>query len=83
MIAELAISVEETFGIVATRFCRALHSKSCYFEILLININTRIYLKIRSHSSSISTDMRRARIHFCCCSNRSFHCVEYSLFHQW
>ncbi|CAF1032924.1 unnamed protein product [Adineta ricciae] len=27
MIAELAISVEETFGLVATRLCRALHSK--------------------------------------------------------
>jgi hypothetical protein len=27
MIAELAINVEETFGFVATRLCRALHSK--------------------------------------------------------
>ncbi|CAF0790019.1 unnamed protein product [Adineta steineri] len=27
MIAELAVSVEETFGLVATRLCRALHSK--------------------------------------------------------
>jgi hypothetical protein len=27
MIAELAINVEETFGLVATRLCRALHSK--------------------------------------------------------
>jgi hypothetical protein len=27
MIAELAMNVEETFGIVATRLCRALHSK--------------------------------------------------------
>jgi hypothetical protein len=30
MIAELAINVEETFGIVATRLCRALHSKSLF-----------------------------------------------------
>ena len=28
MIAELATNVEETFGLVATRLCRALHSKS-------------------------------------------------------
>jgi len=27
MIAELAMNVEETFGFVATRLCRALHSK--------------------------------------------------------
>ncbi|UJR25141.1 hypothetical protein I4U23_006500 [Adineta vaga] len=27
MIAELAINVEETYGVVATRLCRALHSK--------------------------------------------------------
>jgi len=27
MIAELATRVEETFGVVATRICRALHSK--------------------------------------------------------
>jgi hypothetical protein len=27
MIAGLAINVEETFGLVATRLCRALHSK--------------------------------------------------------
>ena len=27
MIAELATNVEETFGVVATRLCRALHSK--------------------------------------------------------
>ena len=27
MIAELAMNVEETFGLVATRLCRALHSK--------------------------------------------------------
>jgi hypothetical protein len=30
MIAELAINVEETFGIVATRLCRALHSKGLF-----------------------------------------------------
>jgi hypothetical protein len=30
MIAELAINVEETFGLVATRLCRALHSKGSY-----------------------------------------------------
>ena len=30
MITELAINVEETFGFVATRLCRALHSKGLY-----------------------------------------------------
>jgi hypothetical protein len=30
MIAELAINVEETFGFVATRLCRALHSKGLF-----------------------------------------------------
>ena len=30
MIAELAINVEETFGLVATRLCRALHSKGLF-----------------------------------------------------
>jgi hypothetical protein len=28
LIAQLATNVEETFGVVATRLCRALHSKS-------------------------------------------------------
>jgi len=37
MIAELAINVEETFGFVATRLCRALHSKGS-LENQLINI---------------------------------------------
>lgn len=30
MIAELSMRVEETFGIVATRLCRALHSKGLF-----------------------------------------------------
>ena len=30
MIAELSMKVEETFGIVATRLCRALHSKGLF-----------------------------------------------------
>jgi len=30
MIADLAVSVEETYGVVATRLCRALHSKSSF-----------------------------------------------------
>jgi hypothetical protein len=37
MIAELAINLEETFGFVATRLCRALHSKGSS-ENQLINI---------------------------------------------
>jgi hypothetical protein len=32
MIAELAMNIEETFGIVATRLCRALHSKGLFEE---------------------------------------------------
>ena len=36
MIAELAINVEETYGFVATRLCRALHSKGS-FEKTSIN----------------------------------------------
>jgi hypothetical protein len=38
MIAELSISVEETFGSVATRLCRALHSKGLFDENRLINL---------------------------------------------
>jgi len=43
MIAELAINVEETFGLVATRLCRALHSKGLLEKNRLIN-STNIYL---------------------------------------
>jgi hypothetical protein len=41
MIAELAINVEETFGIVATRLCRAVHSKG------LCEIDRLVHMKIR------------------------------------
>lgn len=32
MIAELSMKVEETFGVVATRLCRALHSKGSFHQ---------------------------------------------------
>jgi hypothetical protein len=35
MIAELAINVEETFGLVATRLCRALHSKGLFEDLFI------------------------------------------------
>jgi hypothetical protein len=41
MIAELAINVEETFGIIATRVCRALHSKGLLEKNLLNNLIIR------------------------------------------
>ncbi len=40
MIAELAINVEETFGFVATRLCRALHSKGLFKHRFIYIIST-------------------------------------------
>ncbi len=45
MIAELATRVEETFGVVATRICRALHSKGLsntrfsYWIFIVLSVN--------------------------------------------
>ena len=54
MIAELAINVEETFGLVATRLCRALHSKG-----LVNSSNHNIFIY------ELDTSHHRFR-HLCC-----------------
>ncbi len=58
MIAELAMNVEETFGFVATRLCRALHSKSL-FENQFINM---IFIFL-----IYSLDLSRHRFRYMCC----------------
>lgn len=54
MIAELAINVEETYGFVATRLCRALHSKGLFGE----NIDQFLIPRL---------DLSRHRFRYICC----------------
>jgi hypothetical protein len=75
MIAELAINVEETFGIVATRLCRALHSKGLF---RLIHMKNSMFILIRSQSSSISIYMLYTSIYFRYYSNCSYNNSNHS-----
>ena len=69
MIAELATNVEESFGLVATRLCRALHSKSLYRSWVIILRCSSVLL--RFESSSISTFLRHSGVHYCRRPDRS------------
>ena len=81
MIAELAISVEETFGLVATRLCRALHSKG--LSSININFNRSRDLLFRYQSSSVSSYLLCACIRLCYRSDCSGDKFEYSCINQW
>lgn len=61
MIAELAINVEETYGFVATRLCRALHSKGLFGK----KHRSTPHSSIRFKSPSISIHLLYSCIRGC------------------
>jgi hypothetical protein len=82
MIAELATNVEETYGLVATRLCRALHSKGLY-DNQLIDVIIIFYLLIRFKPSSISISVLHSRIHFCRYANISCSSLGHYGVNKW
>ena len=68
MIAELATHVEQTFGLAATRLCRALHSKSSFGEKIE---NFHFFSSFRRfESTSISIFVLHSSVYFRISSNR-------------
>lgn len=70
MIAELATHVEQTFGLAATRLCRALHSKSSFGEKLKLFTSFRFVSFRRFESTSISIFVLHSSVYFRISSNR-------------